>query len=172
MRKFFTTLDKLDEYIAVAALSVTVILLGIQVVSRFFFGISFAWAEEISRFSFVWAVYMGISMAARKNEHVRVIAHLKVLSPKHINKIVIAADIVTLIFSMALTLFGVQMLFSMVDYPYKAPATGISMVWIYTIVPIAGLTLFIRTIQVNCLKLSGKEFNEAIDPEIGSDNYE
>jgi TRAP-type C4-dicarboxylate transport system permease small subunit len=153
MKKILLFLDRLDEYIAVFTLSTTVLLLAFQVISRYIFNLPIAWAEEISRFTFVWAVYMGVSMAARKNEHIRVVAHLKLFFPRSIsNAIILVGDIITLIFSAVLAVYGIQVLLSMVEYPYIAPATGISMVWIYTIIPIAFLSLFIRTIQVFILK--------------------
>jgi len=100
MKKFLYALDNLDQYLAVLTLSITVLLLGVQVVSRYVFKFPIAWAEEISRFTFVWAVYMGVSMAARQNEHIRVVAHLKLLFPQSIsNKIIIVGDIITLTFS-------------------------------------------------------------------------
>lgn len=149
MKQFLIILDNLDKYVAVGTLLSTVLLLGIQVFSRYIFNFSIAWTEEISRFTFVWAVYMGVSMAARNNEHIRVVAHLNLLFPKSVsNKIVLIGDIITLVFSITLTVFGVQVLFSMIEFPFIAPVTGISMVWIYTIIPVAFLSLSIRTLQV------------------------
>jgi len=161
MKKFLYALDNLDQYLAVLTLSITVLLLGVQVVSRYVFKFPIAWAEEISRFTFVWAVYMGVSMAARQNEHIRVVAHLKLLFPQSIsNKIIIVGDIITLTFSLILTVFGIQVLFSMVEFPFMAPVTGISMVWIYTIIPIAFLALSIRTIQSFFLKKEGEDLKK------------
>jgi C4-dicarboxylate transporter DctQ subunit len=166
VKKFLCVLDNLDTYIAVITLSTTIILLGVQVVSRYVFNLPIAWAEEISRFCFVWAVYMGVSMAARKNEHIRVVAHLKLLFPKNVsNKIIIFADIITLTFSLILTVFGIKVLFSMVEFPFIAPVTGISMVWIYTIIPIAFLAFSIRTIQMFFLKKPGEDLT--IQEEMG-----
>jgi TRAP-type C4-dicarboxylate transport system permease small subunit len=148
VKKFFLVLDDLDKYIAVATLTTTIFLLAVQVFSRFVFKLPIAWAEEISRFTFVWAVYMGVSMAARSNEHIRVVAHFKMLFPDNISKkIIIFGDLVTLLFSLVLTVFGVKVLFSLVEYPFTAPVTGISMVWVYAIIPIAFMSLSIRTIQ-------------------------
>lgn len=161
MKKFLYVLDNLDKYIAVVTLSTTVLLLGIQVVSRYVFDLPIAWAEEISRFTFVWAVYMGVSMAARQNEHIRVVAHLKLLFPESVtSKIIMLCDIITLSFSLILTVFGIQVLFSMIEFPFTAPVTGISMVWIYTIIPIAFLTLSIRTIQLFFLKKPGDDLKK------------
>ena len=158
MKKVLSALDNFDKYIAIITLSTTIILLGVQVFSRYVFKIPIAWAEEISRFTFVWAVYMGVSMAARSNEHIRVVAHFKLLFPDKISKIIIIiGDIITLIFSVILTIFGVKVLFSLIEFPFTAPVTGISMVWIYTIIPIAFLSLAIRTIQTLFLRESADE---------------
>lgn len=161
MKKFLYILDNLDKYLAVVTLSTSILLLGIQVVSRYVFKFPIAWAEEISRFTFVWAVYMGVSIAARKNEHIRVVAHLNLLFRKSIsNKIILLGDVITLTFSAILTFFGIKVLFSMVEFPFIAPVTGISMVWIYTIIPIAFLALSIRTIQIFFLKKPGEDMKK------------
>jgi C4-dicarboxylate transporter DctQ subunit len=158
VKKFLAALDNFDKYLAIITLSTTIILLGVQVFSRYVFKIPIAWAEEISRFTFVWAVYMGVSMAARSNEHIRVVAHFKLLFSDNISKIIIIlGDIITLIFSTILTIFGVKVLFSLIEFPFTAPVTGISMVWIYTIIPIAFLSLSIRTIQTLFLRESSND---------------
>jgi TRAP-type C4-dicarboxylate transport system permease small subunit len=48
----------------------------------------------------------------------------------------------------------------MLEFPFAAPVTGISMVWIYTIIPIAFLTLSIRTIQGFFLKKTGEDLQK------------
>lgn len=157
MKKFLSVIDDLDKYIAVATLTTTILLLAVQVFSRYVFKLPIAWAEEISRFTFVWAVYMGVSMAAKSNEHIRVVAHFKLLFPDYISKkIIIFGDIVTLLFALVLTVFGVKTLLSLIEFPFIAPVTGISMVWVYTIIPIAFLSLSIRTIQTLLRKESPK----------------
>ncbi len=165
MKKYLSILDNLDKYIAIGTLSCTILLLGVQVFSRYVFKLPIAWAEEISRFAFVWAVYMGVSMAARSNEHIRVIAHFKLLFPDYISrKIIILGDLITLAFSGILTYFGIMVLFSLIEYPFTAPVTGISMVWVYTIIPIAFLALAIRTIQTlfsDKSKYDSKQLEEA-----------
>lgn len=161
MKKILCVLDNLDQHLAVISLSITILLLGTQVVSRYVFNFPIAWAEEISRFTFVWAVYMGVSVAARQNEHIRVVAHLKLLFPKSVsNKIILVGDIITLTFSLILTVFGVRVIISMLEFPFVAPVTGISMVWIYTIIPIAFLALSIRTIQMFFLKKPGEDLKK------------
>jgi TRAP-type C4-dicarboxylate transport system permease small subunit len=158
LKKFLSVLDNFDKYLAIITLSTTITLLGVQVFSRYVFKIPIAWAEEISRFTFVWAVYMGVSMAARSNDHIRVVAHFKILFPENISKIIIIiGDLVTLIFSIILTIFGVKVLFSLIEFPFTAPVTGISMVWIYTIIPIAFLSLAVRTIQTFFLRPSSDD---------------
>lgn len=158
MKKFLYALDNLDSYIAVLCLSITIVLLAIQVISRYVFNWPIAMAEEVSRFAFVWAVYMGVSMAARKNEHIRIVVHLKLLFPEKIyNKIIVFADFITLAFSITLIVVGIQVLFSMTKFPFIAAVTNISMVWIYTIIPIAFLAYTIRTIQMLLLRKPGED---------------
>jgi C4-dicarboxylate transporter, DctQ subunit len=166
VKKILYALDNLDSYLAVLCLSITILLLAVQVVSRYVFNWPIAMAEEVSRFAFVWAVYMGVSMAARNNEHIRIVVHLKLLFPVKIyNKIIVFADLITLAFSITLFVVGIQVLFSLAKFPYIAAVTNISMVWIYTIIPIAFLAYSIRTIQMLLLRKPGEDLIK--EEEIG-----
>lgn len=45
-------------------------LITLQVILRFVFQGGFAWGEEVSRFLFVWLVYLAIPYAARNSRHI------------------------------------------------------------------------------------------------------
>ena len=45
-----------------------------QVLIRMFFGSSLAFSEELSRYTFLWSVYLGAALAAKRGAHVRVTA--------------------------------------------------------------------------------------------------
>lgn len=48
-----------------------VLLTFIQVLLRFFFGNPQAWAEEVSRYLFVWITFLGIAVGFAKDSHIR-----------------------------------------------------------------------------------------------------
>lgn len=73
---FFHTLDKgtekLENFIMSAGLIFISFIVFTNVVSRYFFGYSFAWSEELARYIVVWVTFFGISSCARYGSHVNV----------------------------------------------------------------------------------------------------
>ena len=53
-------------------LAVILILVFLQVILRYLFGQSIVWSEEVSRYAFVWATFIGASLASRQGLHVAV----------------------------------------------------------------------------------------------------
>lgn len=66
--------DNFEEYLCVIMLSVMILCLAAQVIIRMFLGSSIAWTEELSRYSFLWTVYLGAALVAKRGAHVRVTA--------------------------------------------------------------------------------------------------
>lgn len=66
--------DNFEEYVCAALVLLMVFCLALQVVMRIFTGSSFAWTEELSRYSFLWAVFVGAALAVKRGGHVRITA--------------------------------------------------------------------------------------------------
>jgi TRAP-type C4-dicarboxylate transport system permease small subunit len=58
--------------VASALLACAVVLMAAQVLLRFGFHRPQPWAEEINRYCFVWATYLGAILAVAKGTHIRV----------------------------------------------------------------------------------------------------
>ena len=63
LRKLY---DNLEEYACATFVGVMIICLALQVIMRFIFGSALAWTEELSRFAFLWSVYVGAAYAVKK----------------------------------------------------------------------------------------------------------
>ena len=72
MKKALAYLDKhFEEILLILATIAMIILITVQVFSRRFFNASLAWSEEISRYVFIWTVWMGVPYAVIKGRHIR-----------------------------------------------------------------------------------------------------
>ena len=58
--------------IAAALMGLTISLTFSQVILRYVFNNPFAWIEEISRYVFVWIVFLGAALAFRSGSHIKV----------------------------------------------------------------------------------------------------
>ena len=62
----------LEEIFMVSSLGLITIAMFAQVVSRYVFGASLVWTEEISRYFFILMAFAGFSYCARSNVHLKI----------------------------------------------------------------------------------------------------
>jgi TRAP-type C4-dicarboxylate transport system permease small subunit len=64
--------EHFEEAIVVALMAMMTVLIGVQIFMRYVMGASLSWSEELARYFFIWATYIGIAYAVRKDAHIRV----------------------------------------------------------------------------------------------------
>jgi TRAP-type C4-dicarboxylate transport system permease small subunit len=74
--------DNFEEVFCAACMAAMVMCLGLQFLIRLTTGGSLAWTEELSRYTFIWTVYIAVALAAKHNAHVRVTAQFLLAPPK------------------------------------------------------------------------------------------
>ncbi len=62
----------LEEILLVFLLALMSVLIGVQIVMRYVVGESLTWSEELARYCFIWATYIGVSYALKVGAHIRV----------------------------------------------------------------------------------------------------
>ena len=80
-------LKNLEMTIASIAVSITVIIVVMNVFLRYIWGIQFTWVEEVSVGSFIWSIYLGVSSAYRQKELMGIDILSKIL-PKKVHNFV------------------------------------------------------------------------------------
>ncbi|MGQ7248494.1 TRAP transporter small permease [Halomonas sp. V046] len=58
--------------IVVGAFSLMLIVMGIQVISRYALGLAVPWTDEVSRYLFLAEIFLGSVLALRYQEHIRI----------------------------------------------------------------------------------------------------
>lgn len=66
------SLDRLDDLAAGLALFACFTVVCVEMTGRSFFGVSWLWSEELSRYLIIASTYFGASAAVRTREHIRV----------------------------------------------------------------------------------------------------
>lgn len=96
-----------EPIVIVLMLGMIVVLIFADVVARFGFATSVPMANELARIRFVYMIYFGISYAIREQSHMRVTVVVDKFSPKMRKVVKIAAELVFLIYSVAVCWLGV-----------------------------------------------------------------
>ena len=120
-----------------------------SVVMRYVFLRPPAWAEELSRFIFVWIIMLGAVLVTREQSHIEFVLLLDLL-PKRLKFVLL-----TLIRLLMIAFCWVMVQQGLKIYPIVAeassPTFGISMGWLYLSIPVGGLLMGICILE-NILK--------------------
>jgi TRAP-type C4-dicarboxylate transport system permease small subunit len=77
-----------------------------NVVARYFFNSPILWAEEFSRYAFIWVVFLGAVVCTKHKRHIGIDSVVKVL-PGHVQPWVnLAADLLTLALMVIIIWYG------------------------------------------------------------------
>lgn len=140
--------EHLEEWLASSFLAIMILCLALQVLVRIFTGSALDWAEEMSRFTFIWAVYIGASLAAKRGAHVRISAQF-VLAPIPVRLFFrILADALWVAFSIFFAVIGAEMVAKALAFPEISPTLKITKAYVEMIIPIAFVMMSFRTVEL------------------------
>lgn len=136
--------NKIIGYVLAAVLGVMSVVIFAQVISRNLFGSSIPWSEELARFLMVFLVMFGAVVALRQGNLIAVdIIHERVGgTPGKVIKIL--THITSMIFYAVILVFGWE--FAQAASNQFAPATELSMFYVYLSLPLAALFLLLNSI--------------------------
>ena len=122
--------------------------LAFQVIVRATVGGAVSWAEELSRYTFVWAVYIGASLAAKRGAHVCITAQFLLVPPKVRLFFKILADLIWVGFNIFFAVNGIGMVAEAFEFPEISPTLGIAKAWVELIIPVAFFLMTWRTVEL------------------------
>lgn len=133
-----------ERWISMFFIAFLAVILFVEVLSRYIFYTSVGWIGEISGFVFIWFIYLSISYVTGRNTHIRVQILDFILPPRWIHWVDICMNLLWLGFNMLMTWYGVQLVLSVVRYPFRSTILDISMAVPYSIIPLAFGLMTIR----------------------------
>jgi TRAP-type transport system small permease protein len=123
-----------------------VVLTFAQVVLRYFFNNPQAWAEEVSRYLFVWITFLGIAIGFAKDMHIRLDA-LTVLLPERPWRVVDVARRLVELAAVAIMLYSG----ALVAWQYRSTTfytvQGLPRVIFYLAVPIGAAIALVYVVR-------------------------
>lgn len=136
--KLLKWLDKyFEDYVLVFLMVMVVSITTLQVVMRYVFNDSLVWSEELSRYIFIWIIYIGVSKAVATDSHLTVDAIDSILNEKQQVIVSIISDVLFVIFALIMVVFTTGIVISStrlsgalqipLSYVYAASATGFSL---------------------------------------------
>ncbi|MEK3936600.1 TRAP transporter small permease [Sporosarcina sp. FSL W7-1349] len=129
-------------FLIIFLVSMTAVL-ATQVVLRYFFQLGIIWSDELARFLMIALVYIGASSAVRDNSHITV-SVFEDKFPTLRKWFAPIQWIMIFIYSLFLIKFGWDTL--KVVEAQSSANMGISMAWIYAVIPLSGLLTIIHLV--------------------------
>jgi TRAP-type C4-dicarboxylate transport system permease small subunit len=151
MRRVYDGLIKLFEWILFALFALLVIVVFMNVFSRFALENSLPWAEELSRFLFVWITFIGAVLVNKKFEHMRLDLLITTLPKTMSDVFEVLISLLAAVVLYILLRGGYTMMIENLDF--VSPALEIPYGFINAIVPVCSLIMFFQTIARCCTLL-------------------
>jgi len=144
-------LDKIltffEEWTLFVSVIVALVALFVNVVLRYGFNYSLAWSEELVREVIIYTTFIGCSAAVKNRSMIKIDASVQLL-PKLKMPLTYFSNFVTIIFASIMIYYGWLMMMLQHRTHQKTIIMEIPLVILYAILPLMGVMMMIRAVQV------------------------
>lgn len=146
MEKISERLNRVAFVISNIFLWIMSIIVMTQIVTRYLFGYSISWAEEISKMLMVWGALLVAAVIEYEDRHLRVSFLLFRLNDKV--HVIVKMVFQVIIAGFALLLLITGIIYTMDNANVLLPASGLTRFWLYLPMPICGALIFFHSITL------------------------
>lgn len=142
MDRIFKGLRALLYWVSVVSMSVMLAIIFLQVITRYCFGHTFEWSEELARFLFVWVVFLGSALIMGEGGHLAVQLLPSRLQGKAAGLVLeVFVNLCSYAFIALLMVQGAKMT-SIMTFQ-TSPGLGLPMSYVYAIMPLSGALMLL-----------------------------
>ena len=149
--KLLNFLDKImtffEEWTLFISVMVALVALFVNVVLRYGFNYSLAWSEELVREVIIYTTFIGCSAAVKNRSMMKIDASVQLL-PRFKMPLTYFSNFATMIFAGMMIYYGWLMVMLQYRTHQKTIIMEIPLVILYLILPLMGVMMLIRSIQV------------------------
>lgn len=127
-------MEKVLKLLVVTGIALMLLIVFFQVISRYCFSYTPSFAEELSRYLFVWVVFLSLPLVAKHGGHMAIETITSRIKGAKLKVFRVAADIFTIAFLLLMTVQGIRMVG--IAHFQTSPAMLLPMSYVYVIIPI------------------------------------
>lgn len=144
MQKLIEVVQKCENVICVFLLIFAFAIILSHIVGRYVFRYPLYFAEEISRYCFIWTIMLGASIGLRRNAHTRVEYFINFLPDKGKNILAVIVNLCIVGFLCFVIYFG----FFLVNKTMSIPTAAMEWPWglIYMAAPVGAILMIVTNI--------------------------
>jgi len=146
LKKLDTIVTHIEEWTLFIIVMSALLSLFANVVLRYGFNYTLAWSEELVRIVIIYSTFVGASVAVNQGAMIRIDAIVQIF-PRLKSGLTFYSNILMLIFAGMMVYYGYKMTHLQFETHQKTIIMQIPLVAIYTIMPVMGVMVFLRTIQ-------------------------
>ena len=147
LRKLDTIVTNIEEWTLFIIVMAALLSLFANVVLRYGFNYTLAWSEELVRIVIIYSTFVGASVAIKQRAMIRIDAVVQIF-PKLKPGLTFFTNLLMLGFAWMMVYYGYKMTHMQLLTNQKTIIMQIPLVIVYAIMPVMGVMVFIRTIQV------------------------
>lgn len=135
------------EWFTMILTALLVVLVSTNVFARYVLKVGLLWAEELSRLTFVWVVFLGAYLALRRRAHLAITIVTDRLPWRAQRVVSIVGTLLTIGFLVVLIWGGWRLVMQTLQFGRITPMLGVSAAWGYLSVPTAALLMLLEIIR-------------------------
>ena len=136
-----------EEWTLFITVMVALIALFFNVVLRYSINYGLPWSEELIRLVIIYTTFIGCCSAVKTRTLIKIDASVQLL-PKLKLPLTFFSNFVILIFSIMMMYYGVMMCLLQMRTMQKTIIMQIPLVYPYAVLPLMGILMFLRVVQV------------------------
>jgi TRAP-type C4-dicarboxylate transport system permease small subunit len=147
LKKINNIISKFASLVIVVFLTCMVFILGAQIFYRYVLNNSISWSEEISRYLFLWIVFLGSAVAFRQGQHIRVTTFIDFMTDRSRKIILCLTYFIIIFFLVFLLKYGFTLTLNNYTRGHVSPAMQCPMWLIYAAVPFGAFSILMVTLE-------------------------
>ncbi|PMR68254.1 TRAP transporter small permease [Halomonas heilongjiangensis] len=152
-----------EELFCAFCMSVMVACLMLQVGFRWVGGTGMAWTEELSRYAFIWTVFIAAALVAKHNAHVRISAQYGLMPVKARLALLMTTDALWVVCNLYFAWLSWNVIQSGLLFPEISPTLRIARGYVEMIVPFGFLLMSWRIIEGYLKRMIAGTLHELFD---------
>lgn len=162
LQKIIKTFELLEKVLLSAPFIFLAFAIVADVILRKTMAVSFSWLEEFSRYIFIFATFMGASIAISSDRHPKMTALQVVLGPKVARFMILAANLFCMGLMLYLSQFAFKQVGNLIRLQTITSAMNMPLYFAYLVIPASMCGMVIRF-----LLLAVRNVREIIKPGPG-----
>ena len=122
-------LDLAARIVIAALFAVMIVVVGYEVIMRYWFGTPTFWSSELASWSMVWVALLGFALAFRRLDHIRIDFHLVGLTGPLAVLLAVLRYAIAAALAMILLWQGINLTLS--GLRQTSPGLGLTYAWLY-----------------------------------------